>query len=412
MQWRLYLYKVKRVYHFFKTALGQAIPAMIQTNFPQRKLVIIAITGTDGKTTTSSLIHYILTQAGIKTGLISTLGAKIGNDEIETGLHVTNPTPKLLFQIIKKMVDQDCTHLVIEMTSHGAYQFRNFGLTPQIGAITNVSHEHFDYHLNFRQYVLAKASLFHHTPKVWINQEDQSFTLLKKVLKQHLVAYSPSSYLPLVIKQSVRARFDQAYNQLNAKLASLIAIELKIDPKIIAQAIKKFPQLSGRMQQISNSRKIRVIVDFAHTPKAVEAALLSLKTQRSNAKGRLITVLGSAGQRDVTKRPKMGKLAAEHADLVIFTAEDPRVENVWSIITQLKSDLGKNHHKVLSIADRGAAIYFAINHLAKAGDTVVILGKGHEKSLCFGQDEHSWSDTEAAELALKHQKPVLGPIIS
>lgn len=412
MQWRFFLYRLKRVYHFVKTALVQAVPAIIQANFPQKNLFIIAITGTDGKTTTSTLVHHILTQAGVKAGLITTLGAKIGDKQIETGLHVTNPNPQLLYQILKKMVDQECTHLVIEMTSHGAYQFRNFGLTPQVGAITNISHEHFDYHLNYREYVLAKASLFRHTPKVWINQDDTSFPMLKKLLKQKTVMFSSKSPLPKNIHQAILTRFTQQYNQLNGILSALIALELKVEPKIIAQAIKQFSQLTGRMQSIPNQRKINLIVDFAHTPKAVEATLASLKTTRTRKNAKIIAVLGAAGQRDVSKRPIMGSIAATYADLVIFTAEDPRIENVWTIIGQLKSQLGKNHHKVVSIADRGNAIFYAINHLAKAGDTVIIMGKGHEKSLCYGEKEYSWSDVSAAEQALNKQMPVLGPLIS
>jgi len=409
---KLFIYKIKRGYHWFKTGLFQGVPAEITTAWPQRKLTIAAITGTDGKTTTSSLLHHLLIQSGIKAGLITTVAAKIGNQEVDTGLHVTNPQPKVLYTLLKKMLEAGCSHLVLEVTSHGAYQFRNWGIKPQIGGITNISHEHFDYHLNYLEYLKAKTIIFKRTPLVWANDEDQSFELLKKILGRKIKAFSASSHLPPAIKIAVEQRFPEKYNRLNAKLAILMALDLGAKKAKIPQAILNFPALPGRMQPIANKRKLNILVDFAHTPQAVENALAALKNQKKGKKGRIIAILGSAGQRDVSKRPIMGETAARLADLAIFTAEDPRHENVWSIINQLKSELGKYHHKVLSIADRGQAIYFAINQLAKPHDTIVIMGKGHEKSLCFGETEYQWSDQEAAKQALKNQLPVLGPVIN
>lgn len=412
MQWRMLIYKSKRIFHFFKTGLLQALPAMIKTNLPQNKLFIIGITGTDGKTTTSTLVHHILTQSGIKTGLITTLGAKIGNKNIETGLHVTNPTPSLLYQVLRKMVDEGCTHLVLEMTSHGAYQFRNFGIRPQIGAITNITHEHYDYHQNFTEYVKAKSSLFFFTPVVWVNANEQSMPQLKNILGSRLKTFTHKTNLKKSITDAINARFNQTYNRLNAKLAALICLSIDIKIENIAQAINVFPEISGRMQEVKNTRGFRTIVDFAHTPRAVEASLKALRSELPNKKTRLIVVFSSAGERDISKRPQMGKVAAKVANLVIFTAEDPRHENVWTIINQLKSDLGDNYSKVVSIPDRGQAIYFAINHIAKKGDIVAILGKGHEKSMCFGKQEYEWSDVEAVASALHNQLFKLGSLIT
>ena len=408
LHFRIIIYKLKRIYHFFKTGLFQAVPAMIKYKFPQRNLLIVGVSGTDGKTTTSTLIHHILDYCQIKTGLITTLGAKIGNKTIDTGLHVTNPTPNLTYQLLKLMKEQGCSHVVLEMTSHGAYQFRNFGIRPSVGAITNINHEHYDYHQNLEEYIKAKAGLFRFTPLVYTDQQNEFLPYLKKFLGQKLKIFSQKNRINRDIDDAITARFVEKYNQFNARLACVICLHLELKPTQIAQAIASFPNVPCRMQIVPNDRGFVTMIDFAHTPQAIAAALKSLRLQLKNKNSRLIAVLGSAGQRDTTKRPLMGEMATTYADLVIFTAEDPRKENVWTIINQLKSYLGKNHSKVISIADRGAAIYYAVNHLARKGDLVVLLGKGHEQSMCFGKHEYQWSDLQALTIALNQQLPTLG----
>ncbi|MBU0576092.1 UDP-N-acetylmuramoyl-L-alanyl-D-glutamate--2,6-diaminopimelate ligase, partial [Patescibacteria group bacterium] len=191
------------------------------------------------------------------------------------------------------------------------------------------------------------------------------------------------------------------YNWMNARLVYKIAAELELDDQKIAQAIASFPQVPGRMQEIETNKLFRVIVDFAHTPQALEAVLSALRLQLKGNGGRLIAVFGSAGLRDYKKRPKMGEIGARLADLVIFTAEDPRTENPWSIIRQLKENLHQDLDKVMSIVDRKQAIEFALNKLAKKGDIIAILGKGHEQSMCYGKIEHPWSDVQVAKEILK-----------
>ena len=190
---------------------------------------------------------------------------------------------------------------------------------------------------------------------------------------------------------------------MNARLVTKMALELGLTETEVAQAMKTFEGVPGRMQEVANKKGIKIIIDFAHTPQGLEAALTSLRQmlQKSNKKGRLIVVHGSAGLRDPNKRPMMGKISTDLADLVVFTAEDPRTEDVWSIIRQMKEQLKTNHNKVVSIIDRQEAINFAIQKLAKKGDLVAILGKGPEKSMCYGTKELPWSDLEAVKNALK-----------
>ena len=397
------LYKIKRPFHFVKTGLLRGLVGQVKYKFPAKNLKIITITGTDGKTTSSTLLYHVLKKAHQKTALISTVAAYIGAQEISTGLHVTSPDPLQLHQLIKRMVEENVEYLVLEVTSHGAYQFRTWGINPLLAGLTNISHEHLDYHLNQAEYLKAKALILNKAQQVVINADDQHYQALRLRLKQasaQIQAYSGEGKLPPKIVKAIEARFPEKYNQMNARLVYALAAKLEIDDEKIATAFASFPEIPGRMQEIKTTKPFRVVVDFAHTPQAVKAALTALKSQLKG-EGRLIAVYGAAGLRDQQKRPLMGEVGAKIADLVVFTAEDPRTEDVWSIIRQLKENLHLGLEKVASIADRGEAIQFALKKLAKKDDIVAILGKGHEQSICLGKTEYPWSDAKAVKEILK-----------
>lgn len=391
---KLAIYYLKRVFHFFKTGLLEGLPAQIQYGFPNRKLKIIMVTGTDGKTTTSTLTYHILKAADLKVGLISTVAAYMGNQKMDTGFHVTSPSPKLVYKFMRQMVDEGYTHLVLEMTSHGAYQYRNWGIHPTIAGLTNISHEHLDYHVNYEEYIKAKLLILNSADVAFINEDDHSYTKMKEMgwLQPNMKAYSEDTDLPEAVEQAITKRFPEKYNQMNARLAYSMAHELGVASEAIAQGITKYPGVPGRMQVITE-KPLRVIVDFAHTPQALDSALTAICGKYK--KGKLIAIFGCAGLRDNTKRPMMGKIGSEKADLAIFTAEDPRTEDVWSIIRQMKEGIVDTHAKVLSIADRREAIHMALKEYAEPGDTVGIFGKGHEESMCFGTTEYPWSDEKA-----------------
>ncbi|MEX0895962.1 MAG: Mur ligase family protein [Patescibacteria group bacterium] len=395
----LLTYHAKRPYHFIKTGLLKGIPAQIRFQFPNTALKILLITGTDGKTTSASILYHQLNAAGYKTALLSTVAAYVGEVEHDTGFHVTSPQPNDIYQFMREAVDQNCHYLVMEATSHGAYQYRTWGIRPIIAGLTNITHEHLDYHITYREYVKAKASLLKSAKHIIVNEDDQSFSLLKKLLPaKSWETYSAQDALPAKIKSAINTRFPEEYNQMNARLVYNMLKPLDIADDKLADGFTSFPGVPGRMEVVSE-KPCKIIVDFAHTPQGLRATLSALKKQLSK-NGKLIAVYGAAGLRDRTKRPIMGQIGTQLADYVIFTTEDPRTEDVWSIIRQMKEQLTEHHDKIISIADRQAAIEFAVTKLAGPSDTVAILGKGHEKSICIGTTEFPWSDQAAVQQAI------------
>lgn len=396
------LYRIKRLYHFFKTGLFNGLVAEFKYGFPSKKLHVLAITGTDGKTTSSTMLYHVLKTAGKKVALISTVAAYIGDERIDTGFHVTTPTPAQLQKLMKRLVKEGYEYLVLETTSQGIYQFRTWGIFPFIAGVTNIAQDHFDYHLNYQNYLSAKALILRDSEKIILNKDDVSYQPLKDILRvseSRILSYSVEHQNDPAIMKAIKNRFPENYNISNALLVVKFAKNLDIPDQDIIAGIESFSGIPGRMEEIKNNKGIKAIVDFAHTPQGLENALTALRAQTKRP-GRLIAVYGCAGLRDALKRPMMGKIGTDIADFCVFTAEDPRTESVWSIIRQMKEQLISNHDKIISIADRYEAIEFALTKLAKQGDTVVVLGKGHEQSMCYGNVEHPWDDREAVRKVL------------
>lgn len=407
-----FLYQAKKPYHFLKTALFKALPAEIKNNFPQKKLKIIAITGTDGKTSSSSLLYHFLKTAGYQTALISTVAAYIGKRQIETGFHTTSPAPDELYRLMSQMLEEKIEYLILEFTSQGAYQYRLFGIRPTFAGVTNITRDHFDYHLNYQNYLEAKASVLKKSKIVVLNEDDLSYYRLKKMLPSsdyQILTYSKEQELSPVLKRELKNRFPEDFNQMNARLAITIAQKIGLSDKELVAGLQSFQNVSGRMEFLDLKKltgrqfNFQVVIDFAHTPQSLTEALTSLrqKMKKDKITGRLIAIYGCAGLRDRDKRSIMGKIGSELADLVVFTAEDPRTESVWNIIRQMKESISNNHHKVISIADRQQAINFTLQKIAKKGDLIALFGKGPEKSMCYGEIEEPWSEHEAVRKALK-----------
>ncbi|MBI5962535.1 MAG: UDP-N-acetylmuramoyl-L-alanyl-D-glutamate--2,6-diaminopimelate ligase [Chloroflexi bacterium] len=400
-------------------------------NWPARKLTVIGVTGTDGKTTTSNLIHKILIAAGIKAGMISTVNAVIGDEVLDTGFHVTTPDAHDVQRYLAKMVDSGLTHVVLETTSHGWAQHRVDACEFDIAVVTNITHEHFDEHGSYENYRAAKARLFSSlertkvkpqgNPRLGvINHDDHSFEFLNEFIKTKKLNYglgdsadvravdasysssgieftAASKYLRVGIKSSLVG----AYNVSNC-LAALTATiyGLGIDPEIAASGIASLDGIPGRMEQIDLGQNFIAIVDFAHTPNALK---VTLEAGRKMTKGRVISIFGSAGLRDKEKRRMMAETSAELADLTVLTAEDPRTESLEGILEEMaagaRSRGGREGVTFWRIADRGEAIRLAIR-LAREGDIILSCGKGHEQSMCFGKTEYLWDDRTAMRAAL------------
>lgn len=395
--------------NYFKH-LPLAFLALAYYRFPVKKLKIIGVTGTDGKTTTVNLIYQILVSAGKKTAMVSTVSAKIGEEEIDTGFHITAPHPWLLQKLLKKIVDRKMEYLVLEATSHGLDQFRLFGVAYEVGVLTNITLEHLDYHKTLKNYQEAKLKLFKKSKTAILNADDESFGYLRQKLKSkkiRIITYgikNKADYNPQ--KYEFNTRLPGEYNRYNCLAAIATASVLGVEKEIILKAVASFEGVVGRMEEIDEGQNFKVIVDFAHTPNALKQVLRTLR-EAKKASNRLIAVFGAAGLRDTEKRPKMGKIAGELADLAVITAEDPRTEDLDEIMSQIaggcKEAGGVEGKTYVKIPDRKKAIEFAIAR-AKANDILVICGKGHEKTMCFGTTEQPWSDQETVCLILKERK--------
>src|SRR3989344_4552590 len=391
--------KIKNVYHLLR-----AYAACIYFGFPSKKLTIIGVTGTDGKTTTSHMIYEILKSAGKKVSLISSIHAQIGEKSYDTGFHVTTPDPVSLQKFLKEVVDSHSEFLVLEVTSHGLDQNRIFGIGFKFAVLTNITHEHLDYHKSFENYILAKARLFKGAKVNILNLDDPTFSKIKKLAGGKIITYSIDKKADFASKNfSLKLKISGDYNLSNALCAAALATQAGISKRIIIKALNNFQGVKGRMEEVDMGQDYQVIVDFAHTPNGLKQALKSLRSRGEEEGSRIIAVFGAAGERDKLKRPKMGEVAARYADISVLTAEDPRSEKVEDICWQIAQGLVKSGKKEGSdfykIYDRQKAIEFAVK-LAKPDDIVVCFGKSHEKSMCFGKKEYPWDEFKAVERAI------------
>jgi UDP-N-acetylmuramoyl-L-alanyl-D-glutamate--2,6-diaminopimelate ligase len=401
-------------------------------HFPARQMMLIGVTGTDGKTTTTTLIHSILKQAtGGKTGYISTIAADLGTTTADTGLHVTTPTAPEVQMYMAQMVNASLTHCVLEMTSHGLAQGRLAGVDIDTAVITNLTHEHLDYHGSFEAYRDAKGIMFDmlstsqrksDMPKLAIvNGDDPNADYFANKKADRVIRYGVGDdndiravnirYLPNATHFTVITPDDQAdvsihllgqFNVMNA-LAAISATRHIATWEHIQKGLADIHAVSGRMQRIDEGQSFTAIVDFAHTPNALKNALTTAKAMLPNGK-RLIAVFGSAGLRDVEKRRMMAEVSVEIADMTILTAEDPRTESLDQILEMMAQGAiakgGIEGKTFIRVADRGEALYVACQ-MATEGDIVIACGKGHEQSMCFGTIEYPWDDRDAMRAALR-----------
>jgi len=390
---------------FIKVDDSRKALALLASNYydnAHKNMKLIGITGTNGKTTTCELTYQLLKKLNKKVGLISTVSAKYSNKEIDTGYHVTTPDALSLHKLLYEMYTNKCEYVIIETTSHGLDQDRTWGLLFQVGVITNVTPEHLDYHKTFDKYLEAKTKIFAQSKKILLNSHDPS---IDKLI-QHIplsANWRKVDYEELKIPDVFKKHFPGQYNLENLGMAHAIVYEVTgLDT---SKYFSKLHSVEGRMENIKTDRGIQIIIDFAHDAVSLEKAL---KTVRGLTDKNVIVVFGCAGLRDRQKRPKMGSVAIKLADKVVITSEDPRTEKVEDIIKEIENGAieagGKKGINYFIKKDRAEAINFAINTLAQTGDLVIVTGKGHEKSMCFGTTEIPWSDRDEVRKVLLNTK--------
>lgn len=420
-----------------RLALAQLSAAL--HSHPSRALTVLGVTGTDGKTTTCTLLESILagrtagpTDSGV--GVITTIGARIQGQELDTGFHVTTPEAPDVQGYLAQMRDAGCRFAIVESTSHGLDQKRVAGVDYDVAAVTNITHEHLDYHGTLEAYRQAKARLFRalfrsrpkaDTPRLAVlNRDDPgSYDFLASVLAEEA---TPQSALPVIVRSysldnpaaDVRAaRIDYRpdattfdlhwwggpvfpietrligdFNVSNILCAATAALGLGISPEAIATGVASLAGVLGRMQRMDGGQDFLAVVDFAHSPGSLERALHTLRPLVAEG-GRLIAVFGSAGLRDRAKRRLMGKVSGRLADFTVITAEDPRTEDLSEINREIAAGVEQfaPPERYHIVADRAEAIRYAA-HLARPGDVVASFGKGHERSMCFGETETPWNE--------------------
>lgn len=421
---------------------------------PSRSMALVGITGTDGKTTTANLLFSILRAAGRRTGLISTVSAVIGDRTYDTGLHTTTPDAPDIQRYLAQMRDAGVEIAVLETTSHGLAQHRVTGCAFDVAVVTNITHEHLDFHGSYEAYRDAKAMLFRsltaqkpgfskkpgfsELPKTAVlNRDDSSFEYLSAIPAERVITYgigqagsaeggeglhltaanvshapsgtefdicftvSPYPPIPLSPCHLVTPLVGD-FNISNILAAAGAALALDIEPEAIRAGVAALAGVPGRMERIDRGQPFLAVVDFAHTPNALARALDTVRGL-AGPDGRVIVIFGSAGLRDRAKRRLMGEVAAARADYTLITAEDPRTENLAAIMAETAGALlaaGRvEGHDFVRIPDRQRAILHAVRR-ARPGDVVICCGKGHEQSMCFGAVEHPWRDQDALRWAL------------
>ncbi|OQX50757.1 hypothetical protein B5M47_03300, partial [candidate division CPR3 bacterium 4484_211] len=395
-------------------------------NLNTQNLVLIGVTGTDGKTTTCCMLYGILKAAGYRTGMINTVGARINDRQVDTGLHVTTPSAQEIARLICKMQKEKCTHIVLECTSHALVTGRLAGLKLDFAVFTNITKEHLDFHGNMGNLIAAKSLLVKKHLKnsgfAVINLDDELVFNRMKSLARNEIFYSTRSTRKnlkhLVTAKNIQSHGNEsfcfnveiklgrektsfkqpvcipmigAYNVSNALAALSVGCLLDIEEKKVVRGLKNMDRVPGRTE-VLQKEPFYVIIDFAHTPNGLKNVLASVAKLKKSKKNKLLVVFGCAGKRDPSKRSPMGQIAARYADVTILTAEDPRTESLKKINDAIEKgwrSTASDHQEIIRYDDTLENVLVRQNAIKKAlclaqeGDVVIICGKAHEKSLCF-----------------------------
>jgi len=407
--------------------LAQAVGAAVKYGFPGKKMRVIGVTGTNGKTSTSFMIWKMLNMAGYKTGLMTTVAW--GVDELEEQVeHMTTVDSETLNRRMQKIAESGAEFLVLETTSHALVQNRIFGVPIEIAVMTNVTHEHLDYHKTFEKYRDAKRKLFKKAQFGVINGDDESWSqfasdvdkyitygIKNGILRAKKVSLEASGVEYEVINQGIdkdkqesllkiRTQIPGKFTVYNSLAAVAVGMKLGLTDKEIEDGIGALKSVEGRMNRVDEGQNFEVIVDYAHTPDAFEKVFESVVPSK---KKRIIALFGGAGRRDETTRVERGEIGAKNSDIVIITEDDSRDEDRMMIAKEFArgaEKVGKKLGKDLWIElDRRKAIELAIS-LAKKDDIVLVLGKGHEKTILRAEGAVPFEDLKVTREILRNRK--------
>ncbi|NMP37761.1 MAG: UDP-N-acetylmuramoyl-L-alanyl-D-glutamate--2,6-diaminopimelate ligase [Clostridiales bacterium] len=368
---------------------------------PSKKLRLIGITGTNGKTSTAFFLKEILENLGHRCGLMGTVKNMAGERDYPSGL--TTPEPYTLNNMFAEMVAQGCEFCIMEVSSQALDQHRVDGCRFEAAVFTNLEQDHLDYHKTAENYFLAKRRLFEQTDIAIVNLDDASAGRMTDGLDCRTVSFSVNTDESDYTAKNVRLKRDCAEYELvcsedigrvsccvpgmfsvyNSMGAAVCAIQLGEDFHDVLEAVKRTHGIKGRMEVVETGRDFTVIIDYAHTPDGLEKVLTAINGFKT---GKLITVFGCGGDRDRTKRPVMGRIASELSDMVIITSDNPRTEAPLEIIREIMSGIDETDAAIISMADRTSAIKCALTQ-AQTGDTVLLAGKGHETYQILGTEK-------------------------
>ncbi len=374
---------------------------------PTLELKLVGVTGTNGKTTTATLLYDMFMAMGYNAGLISTVVYRIGKRSI----HSTHTTPDAirLNAMMREMVDEGCDYCFMEVSSHAAAQHRIDNLHFTGALFTNLTHDHLDYHGTYKEYIRAKKSFFDALDtNAWavVNIDDRNGEVMLQNCKAHcyrislrsmadfrtkIVEMMPDGMQLTMDGKEVWVKFTGRFNAYNLTTVYAAATLLGIDPIEVLTTLSMLQPVAGRFETITATDRTMAIVDYAHTPDALENVLQTIEEIRSDEQ-RLIVVCGCGGDRDRTKRPEMAKIAVEHATTAIFTSDNPRTESPEAILDDMVAGV-EGATNYLRISDRREAIRTAAM-LAKARDIILIAGKGHEDYQIVGTEKHHFDDRE------------------
>jgi UDP-N-acetylmuramoyl-L-alanyl-D-glutamate--2,6-diaminopimelate ligase len=376
---------------------------------PSENIRLVGVTGTNGKTTIASLLYQLFKKAGYKVGLLSTV--KIMVDEQEFKATHTTPDSLTINKYLDLMVQEGCEFCFMEVSSHGVHQKRTEALRFEGGVFTNLSHDHLDYHNTFAEYRDVKKSFFDNLPKsafAITNIDDKNGLVMLQNTKAKKLTYALKSYADykaqilenqlsgLLLKindNEVWVKLIGSFNAYNLLAIYGVAVELGIEKVEALRLLSELESVSGRFQFIVSDSKITAIVDYAHTPDALENVLKTIEDIRTKNE-QLITVVGCGGDRDKTKRPIMANIASSMSDKAIFTSDNPRTENPETIIEEMEKGVEpQNFKKTVSILDRKQAIKTACQ-LANPNDIILIAGKGHETYQEINGVRHDFDDLQ------------------